>query len=76
MPERLRQSGFKEIAGYFLEALEPLSFIGAQLLWVAQPTLGLFIERERVSKWAAVLEDPQALAQLRQGLFMEDESNG
>lgn len=61
--ERLKQS---EIVMALLEVLEPFSIFAAQLLWVAQPSLSILIDRERISGWAELLEDPQRIAQLRE----------
>jgi hypothetical protein len=50
---------------FLLTIAEPLGPLGAQVLWVAQPTLGLFMSRDRISKIARLLEQPDGLAQLR-----------
>lgn len=72
--ERLQNAGLDGLAGVLLEVLEPFSILGAQLLWVAQPTLALFMDQEKISGWAAFLEDPQHLAHLRESLT-KDETN-
>jgi hypothetical protein len=47
-----------------LEAGRPLAFVGGQLLWVAQPVLGLVLANEAVGHVASILEDPAAVAEL------------
>lgn len=64
----LQKMGLLDFAGLLLDVAEPLSPIGAQVLWVAQPTLGLFVESEKISAWAHLLEDPQNIARLRDSL--------
>lgn len=59
------------MASLCLEAFEPLSPFAAQLLWVMQPTLGLVTDRDRIGAWAALLEDPQGVARLREALMEE-----
>jgi hypothetical protein len=51
-----------------LAAAEPLGPLGAQLLWVAQPTLGLFMSRDRITSVARLLEQPDGLTWLREQL--------
>ena len=52
-----------------LDILEPLSPFVGQALWVMQPTLGLFTNRERIGEWAQLLEDPQGVEWLREQLL-------
>jgi hypothetical protein len=47
-----------------LEAGRPLAFLGGQLLWVAQPLLGLVLPGEVVGHFASILEKPAAVAEL------------
>lgn len=63
--ERLQQAGLTPLADLCLQIAEPLSPIGAQLLWIAQPTLGLVMDRDKVAAWAQELEDPQTIARIR-----------
>lgn len=48
-----------------LDALEPLGPLGAQILWVLQPALGIFGFSEAVRDLAQALEEPQGIAALR-----------
>lgn len=51
-----------------LDALEPLGPLGAQLLWVTQPVLGLAINRDVVADLAQMLETPGGIEALRRQL--------
>jgi hypothetical protein len=42
----------------FLETFKPLAFIGAQMMWVAQPFLSLWWKEKDLRDLALVLEDP------------------
>jgi hypothetical protein len=53
------------LASTFLDAFRPLAFIGGQALWIAQPTLNLLIDSDRVADLARLLEQPEALDMLR-----------
>jgi len=72
--DRLRAWGLDGLASALLEAAEPLSPLGAQALYVAQPALGVFLPRESVGRWARLLEDPANLARLRARLLGPDDS--
>lgn len=72
--ERLQHMGLLDFAGLLLDVAEPLSPIGAQLLWVAQPTLSLLVAPEKVAFWAEKLQDPQQIASLREQLEREESS--
>jgi hypothetical protein len=41
----------------FLEAYKPLAFLGAQVLWVAQPFLNLFIAPADLHDFALLIQD-------------------
>ncbi|MCA9936433.1 MAG: hypothetical protein H6662_11760 [Ardenticatenaceae bacterium] len=47
-----------------LQTGHPATFLGGQLLWVAQPALSLFLPTHLVRRMAALLEDPQAVCAL------------
>lgn len=65
-----RLGGLVEV---LLEAAEPLGPLGAQVLWVAQPTLGLLVPRDEIASLARLLEAPQGVAWLRAQLVEPDE---
>jgi hypothetical protein len=67
--ERLRTSRLDSIVGALLDVVEPLGPIGAQLLWVAQPTLGLLIPRKEIDMLARWLDEPGGVARLRAHLI-------
>lgn len=73
--ERLQQAGLLDFAGLVLDVVEPLAPIGAQMLWVAQPTLGLLVAPEKIASWAELLENPQQIARLREQIEREDSSH-
>lgn len=70
---RLRAAGLDDLAGAFLGAAEPLGPLGAQLLWIAQPTLGLLLPREEIDGLACLLDDPSGMAWLRSELTGGDQ---
>lgn len=67
----LRQRGLANALTLLLDVIEPLGAFGAQLLWVAQPTVGLFGGSDLVAKLAHLLEQPDGIARLR-ALLDED----
>ena len=69
---RLEQSGLSGALDVVLTILAPLAPLGAQLLYVAQPTLSLFMSRATISALAQLLETPDGLAQLRANLVSDD----
>lgn len=70
---QLRAWQLDGLAASFLDAAEPLSVLGAQMLYVAQPALGVFLPREDVGQLARLLEDPANLVWMREALI---DSNG
>ena len=47
-----------------LEAGRPLTFLGGQLLWVAQPALSLILPSQWIQQTAQLLEEPEAVEAL------------
>ena len=70
----LRQHGLHTAALTLLEVGQPLAFIGGQLLWLAQPALALFWPSSQVCQLAQLMEDPAAVAALRQHLAADEAS--
>lgn len=68
----LKKRGLHAVALTMLEAGQPLTFIGSQLLWLAQPALGLLWPGTQVHRLAQLMEDPAAVNGLMQRLA-EDE---
>ncbi len=60
----LQRYGLRAPALVALEAGRPLAFLGAQLLWVAQPALSLFAPRPTIAQAARILENPSAVQAL------------
>ena len=48
-----------------LDVGEPLGPLGAQMLWIAQPALGLFVPRADIDALARLLDQPGGVAWLR-----------
>jgi hypothetical protein len=57
-----------------LDVAEPLSPLGAQLLWIAQPTLGLMVPRQEIAALARLLEQPDGMAWVREQLTGMDQN--
>ncbi len=68
----LHAVGLDGLAGSLLGAAAPFSILGAQVLWVAQPVLGLVMSRDEVGDLAHLLSDPEGVAWLRETLSGED----
>jgi hypothetical protein len=74
--QRLRTARLDGVIGALLDAADPLGPLGAQLLWVAQPTLGLWVPRTEIDSLARWLDEPGGVARLRAHLIEpEDETN-
>jgi hypothetical protein len=62
--KQIRKYGLAHPVRLGLEASRPLTFIGGQLLWMAQPILGLFATNESIGMFARLLEEPEAVDRL------------
>ena len=69
---RLRAVGLDGFVSALLDAAEPLGPLGAQMLWVAQPTLKLFMPTREIDGLAELLDDPEGMIWLRQILTEPD----
>lgn len=67
----LSRRGLQTPALIFLEAGHPLTFLGGQLLWVAQPALSLFMPANVVAEAAQLLEEPESVKALAAKLEAE-----
>lgn len=65
---RARALGLDGLLSALLDAAGPVAPLAGQLLYVAQPMLGLFISRRSINRWAEWLDQPDALAEFRQML--------
>jgi hypothetical protein len=75
-PQWIQQVKARKLGGVVsvaLDALAPLGPLGAQLVYVAQPALGLFIAHDALTELAQSLEEPDGIARLR-ALLDEDDS--
>lgn len=70
--EAVRARGWATWLSTALDVLEPLGPLGAQILWTAQPALGLFIDRAALAALAATLEEPGGVERLRAELERDD----
>lgn len=66
---RIKGTGFGGLLGTLLGAASPLSVLGAQLLWVAQPALGLIAPHDEIDTLAQLLAEPEGVAWLRKTLI-------
>lgn len=66
--QQIKANGWESSAVFVLDVLEPLGPLGAQVLWVLQPTLGALVPRDVLGDLATVLEDPDETADLRRQL--------
>ena len=57
--ETLHRWGMQETAAVVIEAAEPLSYLGAQAVYVGQPFLNAVFPKEHVSAFADLLESPE-----------------
>ncbi|MHB8627850.1 MAG: hypothetical protein ACYDEO_16800 [Aggregatilineales bacterium] len=72
---RVRALGLDGLLGALLDAAGPIAPLAGQLLYVAQPTLGLFIPRQSINQWAELLDRPDGLAELRRMLESDPDSD-
>ncbi|MEZ4671254.1 MAG: hypothetical protein R3E39_25395 [Anaerolineae bacterium] len=63
--QQLQARGLGHAVSVALDVLEPLGPLGAQLLWVAQPVLGVFMQRDTLTSVAESLEASDKLDALR-----------
>lgn len=64
LAEVITRRGLRTLALALLEAGRPLAFLAGQVLWVAQPALGLFWKRNSVTQLAQLLEQPEQISAL------------
>ncbi len=70
----LKQRGVHTTALTLLEVGQPLTFIGSQLLWLAQPALALLWPTAQVRRVAQLMEDPAAVNSLMARLATDEVS--
>ncbi len=64
----IKRLGLADFSLLALDGLRPLGLLAGQLLWTAQPTLGLFVDSHTVGTLAEVLERPEGVDMLRRAL--------
>ncbi len=70
--DAVKARGWSHALTLALDILEPFGPLGAQMLWVTQPVLGLVVNRAALGGLAHCLETPGGVARLRQQLEDED----
>lgn len=68
----LKQRGLHAVALTMLEAGRPLTFVGSQLLWLAQPALALLWPSIPVSRYARLMENPATVSALMDRLATDE----
>jgi hypothetical protein len=63
--KQIQARGLGDALGLALDVLEPLGVLGAQLIWVAQPVLGVWFKRDTVRSIAQTLETPGEVEHIR-----------
>lgn len=66
--QQAKANGWQDILRLTLDTLEPFGALGAQVIWVLQPTLGVFVAHDIIRDFANALETPGGIAQLRAAL--------
>ena len=56
--EYLQRWGLREFAAWLLEAVGPLTLLGAQLVYIGQPLFEVFIPDGNMEALARILEEP------------------
>ncbi|MCI0474714.1 MAG: hypothetical protein L0Y55_00550 [Anaerolineales bacterium] len=64
LTRRIKQSGMIAPAILFLETYKPLAFLGAQLLWFAQPFLTLGFSETDLRDLALIVEERTGIEEL------------
>lgn len=61
LAEAITRRGLRTLALAILEAGQPLTLLAGQVVWFAQPALGLVWERNDVAQLARLLERPERI---------------
>ena len=70
--DAISNRGWQDAAFFLLEIGQPFALLGGQMLWILQPALNLFISGDVVSRAARLLEHPDAVSALIEGLDSPD----
>jgi hypothetical protein len=66
--ERVQRAGLGPLVAAFLEAMRPMSLLGAQLGYLVEPLVG----RPEVGEFSRLLEDPESVDDLVRRLRGEE----
>lgn len=61
--DKIHSWGLGQSAAFFLETLGPISFLGAQSIYMAKPILGGFVPVDQLDSAARLLEDNRFVQQ-------------
>ncbi len=70
---QMQARGLGDVLGLALDVLEPLGVLGAQLIWVAEPVLGVWFNRDTVRSIAQTLETPGEVEHIKH--FLEHQQD-
>jgi hypothetical protein len=73
--KQIKARGLGGAFGVLLDIIEPMGPLGAQILWVAQPTLRVFGAGETLGHMAQALEEPGGIERLRSLLNDANDAN-
>lgn len=73
--EQARDNGWEAPLRLTLDVLEPFGVLGAQMLWVLQPTLGFFVPSDLLRDLARILEQPGGIEAVRRQLDATDHTD-
>lgn len=74
MAAEIVHRGFRVPALLVLEAGPLFTYLGSQLLWVAQPALSVFLPGGQIQQAASLLESPEAVDALTHYLYTAKET--
>jgi hypothetical protein len=69
--DKAKKHKLGNVLALVFDGLRPLGPLGAQLLWVLQPTASLFGWHKTIGELAETLEEPDGIEQLQQRLHEE-----
>ena len=73
--QQARDNGWETPLRLTLDVLEPFGVLGAQMIWVLQPTLGFFIPSDLLRDLAQTLQEPGGIQAVRVQLDTTDEND-
>jgi len=59
LSSNLHRWGLHHVTAALIEALGPLSLVGAQVMYLSEPVISTFIPAQTASDLASILEDPE-----------------